>query len=424
MAARRVPPTPTSGPRAISDKETSIRAIREGVAAARNYTRNGDLCPAKLCFNTDVEAEDIAAADTITDQANQDGRAFFDTLFPDDVYTVEWKAKPRNMLVMEALGTYVMGDFPKNNGETDAQYYMRAAGAGARHRIFQQRFPLPPAFDCDHLDPANVHLGEPILMAILVSLWDYHKRSGKSKLTQRPGHPYQGTFQAESHWVKVDQCVIGVLCSIHYRGFGKKQLFSNAYKTIDSQANRQCSGPHIKACCDAFITYLVEHFNYPATERLMRLNVPTLQTTNFYAQLHSTSRGGMMEKLRHGCYSDQWILSICQGTGQIETADANKISGGLFYKNYLLLDMLLPEFRYVSNLSQRNGGVAIERCGATTRHLTNREREWGFADGTAAQPFPWTRIYESPFPGMVFKKDSAADHDQQLADYESEPEFV
>ena len=167
MAARRVPPTPTSGPRAISDKETSIRAIREGDAAARNYTRNGDLCPAKLCFNTDVEAEDIAAADTITDQANQDGRAFFDTLFPDDVYTVEWKAKPRNMLVMEALGTYVMGDFPKNNGETDAQYYMRAAGAGARHRIFQQRFPLPPAFDCDHLDPQTFTWGSPFLWQFL-----------------------------------------------------------------------------------------------------------------------------------------------------------------------------------------------------------------------------------------------------------------
>ena len=35
----------------------------------------------------------------------QQGRAFFDTLFPDTVYSVKWKRKPCNMLVIDTMAT-------------------------------------------------------------------------------------------------------------------------------------------------------------------------------------------------------------------------------------------------------------------------------------------------------------------------------
>ena len=393
------PATPSS----VANNVTgSIEALRS-TASLLAFTQNRTSCPVSLAYQFEEEARAASTGRTpIPARAELHGlsaelRDYLDALFPSTEYSEEWKAKPGNMLVMNLLGTCILG-FPKQNNETDEAHLQRANQHG---RTWQQLFPLPPEFDCDHVID-NEHLGEPILIALLVSLWAIHKRVGVSKSTLLPGFPMFNNSHIEEHWCKVDKCFIGVLVSIHFRGFGKKQLFIDALPSINAQANRKFIGAATKQSCEAFVRYLHQHHNFPE-DNFWRFNVDVLLSANMFDAMK-----GLLTKLGRHTYSNAWIRSILVDH-MIPKDKAQQISGGLFYKNFLLLDMLVPTFRF----SKDAHGRPHERCKLANQHLTPAERARGFPDGGNFN------IYEAPFPNMVSLEKQAIENNPDLG-YESE----
>ena len=161
---RRVIPlsTPTTAPARTSDRVTSIEALRNP-AQLGIFCRRANAASCVITLNylfeneADAEAGDLIPPLNTVPEESRPSRQYYDTLFPTAQYPDNWKAKPGNMVVMEVLGTFILGNFTRNENETDAQYYLRAASR-PHLRIFQQRFPLPPAFDYDNVTPGMTTL--------------------------------------------------------------------------------------------------------------------------------------------------------------------------------------------------------------------------------------------------------------------------
>ena len=178
-------------------------------------------------------------------------------------------------------------------------------------------------------------------------------KNGVSKSVEIAGFPIQKGQQLQTHFCQVDQCLIGVLCSIHYNGFGKTSIFCDKYMSIDSQAGRAFIGEQVRNSCIAFVTYLEQYHNFPEGH-FRRFNVACLRVAKFYKQLNMQKK-----RLCNGVYSDHWIRTICgPEPGIIEGNNRQKISGSLFYKNYFLFDMLVPTFRY----NETPYGTKFDRC--------------------------------------------------------------
>jgi len=295
---------------------------------------------------------------------NTDKATFLASLFPPGKYTAAWRADPLNKVLMEAYSQFIVGHFPKlNDLETDAMRLRRAHNAG---RLFQQKYPLPKNFDLASLrDPAHADLRDQVFVAMLVSIWAWHKKHGRppNSVVEDSRFPVRNYMQDVQP--KVDMFTLCLLMRVHARGFGGFKFFGrhkSRWRTIETQY------PNTYKRGIAFAGYIIEHYNFNTPGRT--IDIKSVENFN----VHESGWRHLRGKLSSSVWSTEYIKT--PGHAGIEANLTEVVVGGLFYKNFLLWDALVPGFRKKYTRTSRR--PAMDWCDATNRHLTDEQKASSF----------------------------------------------
>ena len=390
---------PLTAPFHVTDKRCALKAL-ESIDGVNALYDNHDRCKLRLYWaQTGAEYEHADEGEYRRMKQTLD---FYYALWPRDVYgspndssATAWSGNRTNQILMEVLSTIVVGNFPRNDGETQNAYLVRAAG---QRRLFQQVYPLPPA--CNGRTIMDFGgLGHCVNVAMLVAIWTWHKIHGGFPYTRNSDNFGIREKQLFSAQRAVDESVVITLAEIHYRGFGGHPLFTSTITNMTALKGLPFNNEIAYNSVLAFVRYLLTRYNYnPVTGRHL-----TIASIERKGDLHEM-RKSVYAKASKATYSDNYLVEATtieetEGTVDytrpISVSRGALVKGALFFPNWLIFDTLVPDFRWYFDDANR----LVERCNIRVQYITDRERG-------LAMPRPpderWNRIHQNPLTMMSF----------------------
>ena len=389
---------PVTGPFHVTRKDVALAALENAARTLNLYNNRAPLAPCRLLLWVNYTPAELAIAPAAVAAQMQASAAYYLALFPIQIYPDAWRRNPHNAVLMEVLGTTVIGDFPRLNAlETDQAYFLRASLLG---RIFQQVFPLPPKFQA-LAAINNENLAHVAHLAMLVAIWTWNKMNGVSQCITSNGFPIKqkNFLQAQ---VPMNMTVLLTLAEKSYAGFGSQPVITANLVNLQQLLTSRVTGAWGRLAYNhiiQFIRYILNEYEFDPNTGYQIATQSFINAGNLYMMRHR-----VFEKGRQ-IYSDNRIANVTQiqeiaggiHYSQIPIRGQDQyIKQAMFFHNFILFDTLVYDFKdYFSN-----AGILEERCLFRCRHITQRENARIFP--LPPQPPRWCVIHQNLLTTITF----------------------
>ena len=248
-----------------------------------------------------------------------------------------WLNEPANKVLMEALSQLA---FPPSSSlgkrqRREEPTFATLSEAYLKKRLFLQKYPLPDGFDVSSVAEQSATLGDPVSVAMVVCLWEFHVECGT---------PYskQGFSQMKypAAQMNIDQFVLCLLSILHVIGWRNGQLLPSNGRSVHSwksKANDQ--GVNHFPAIMAMAEFLLAHKNcsmakHEASQRtdISIEDVPQIKVLDKVSSVTARYNSGL--------FSSEWWSK------QDDPKDKALAVGKLYFPNYQLINVVSDRLFY------------------------------------------------------------------------------